>query len=86
MNNLKAEYNLEAASLTLKVEVEVIPKVGIDLNGTYQKASWGNAAQALAIFLDGLEASQEELIDAINASNGEPLDDTDNNDKEANED
>jgi hypothetical protein len=74
MNNIQAEYNLETPSLTLKVTAEVIPKMGIDINGTYQKASWGNAAQALAIFLDGLEASQADLIEAIESDIGKDID------------
>lgn len=67
MNNITAEHNVETPSLTLKMTVEVIPKMGIDIRGTYQRASWGSCAQALAIYLDGLEASQDDLINAIEA-------------------
>ena len=43
------------------------PKHGVDKDGTFQRASWASCAQALAIFLDGLEASQPEMCAVIEA-------------------
>lgn len=83
MNNIKAEYNLDTYSVQIKMHIEVAPNLGVDANGTYQRTSWAGCAQALAIFLDGIEASKDTVIEVIegeltgngNTNNGDDSED-----------
>ena len=65
MNSVKSTFDIVTHSLTISLNIEVHPNFGINQDGTVQRAKWGACAQALAMFLDGLEEAQPEMVSVI---------------------
>lgn len=65
MNEIKATYEIKSNSVILTVEISAQPQMGIDYKGTFKKASQADCANAMALMLDAIEASEHELVDAI---------------------
>jgi hypothetical protein len=81
MNNIKAEYNLETYSVNLKVTIEAIPQMGVDINGPYQRATWSDCLQAMAVLMEAIETDKDTLASIIegeingNSDGNEPSED-----------
>ena len=80
MNNIKAEYNLETYSVNLKVTIEATPQLGVDSNGTYQRASWADCLQAMAVLLEAIETDKETIANVIERELNGTNDHNDGND------
>jgi hypothetical protein len=65
MNNIKAEYNLDTYSVNLKVTIEATPQTGVDARGPFQRASWADCLQAMAVLLEAIETDKDTIASII---------------------
>jgi hypothetical protein len=67
-NTVTSKFNVSTHSLTISIDISVMPNYGVTSQGTVENTTWASCARALAILLDGLENSVPDLTQAIEKS------------------